>query len=97
MDGSEYIQPSSRREPMVERTGTEAVVREIKRGTRKKYSSEEEIRIELERLRGEMSIAELCWKEGQPAGRQGSIRMCTTSGAMHFSLSNAEKRAFLYI
>lgn len=49
---------------MAEKTDSEAVVREIKRRTRKKYSSEEKIRIVLEGLRGEMSIAELCRKEG---------------------------------
>ncbi len=49
---------------MVEKPGAEAVVREIKRRTRRKYSSEEKIRIVLEGLRGEMSIAELCRKEG---------------------------------
>ena len=49
---------------MVEKSGAEGVVREIKRRTRKKYSSEEKIRIVLEGLRGEMSIAELCRKEG---------------------------------
>jgi len=49
---------------MVEKTDSEAVVREIKRRTRKKYSSEEKIRIVVEGLRGEVSIAELCRKEG---------------------------------
>ena len=49
---------------MVEKTDSEAVVREIKRRTRKKYSSQEKIRIVLEGLRGEASIAELCRKEG---------------------------------
>jgi transposase len=49
---------------MVEKTDSEAVVREIKRRTRKKYSTEEKIRIVLEGLRGEVSIAELCRKEG---------------------------------
>jgi transposase len=38
----------------------ESVVREIKRKTRRKFSSEEKIRIVLEGLRGEESIAELC-------------------------------------
>jgi transposase len=42
----------------------ESVIRDIKRRTRKKYSSEEKIRIVLEGLRGEMSVAELCRKEG---------------------------------
>ena len=49
---------------MAENRDSEAVVREIKRQTRKKYSSEEKVRIVLEGLRGEMSIAELCRKEG---------------------------------
>jgi transposase len=42
----------------------ESVVREIRRKTRRKYSSEEKIRIVLEGLRGEESIAELCRREG---------------------------------
>ena len=39
-------------------------VREIRRQTRKRYSSEEKIRIVLEGLRGEYSIAEPCRREG---------------------------------
>jgi transposase len=42
----------------------ESLVREIKRNTRRKFNSEEKIRIVLEGLRGEASIAELCRKEG---------------------------------
>ena len=42
----------------------EAHVREIRRATRKQYSAEEKIRIVLEGLRGEYSIAELCRREG---------------------------------
>jgi transposase len=42
----------------------ESKVKEIRRNTRKKYSSEEKIRIVIEGLRGEISIAELCRKEG---------------------------------
>jgi transposase len=45
-------------------TDPESVVREIKRKTRRKFSSEEKIRIVLEGLRGEESIAELCRREG---------------------------------
>ena len=43
---------------------SEAVVREIRRKTRRKFSSEEKIRIVLDGLRGETSIAELCRREG---------------------------------
>jgi transposase len=39
-------------------------VKEIRRKTRRKLSSEEKIRIVLEGLRGECSIAELCRREG---------------------------------
>ncbi len=38
----------------------EKIVKDIKRATRKHYSSEEKIRIVLDGLRGEDSIAELC-------------------------------------
>ena len=40
------------------------VVRDIRRKTRKRHSAEEKIRIVLEGLRGEASIAELCRREG---------------------------------
>ena len=42
----------------------ESVVREIKRKTRRKFNSEEKIRIILEGLKGEDSIAEICRREG---------------------------------
>jgi len=42
----------------------EAKVREIRRRTRRKYSTEEKIRIVLEGLKGEESIAALCRREG---------------------------------
>ena len=42
----------------------ERVVREIRRATRRQFSAEEKIRIVLEGLRGEDSIAELCRREG---------------------------------
>ena len=43
---------------------SEKVVREIQRRTRRRFSAEEKIRIILEGLRGEESIAELCRREG---------------------------------
>ncbi len=42
----------------------ESVVRDIRRNTRRKFSSEEKIRIVLEGLKGEVSISELCRREG---------------------------------
>jgi transposase len=42
----------------------EKTVRDIRRATRRNYSAEEKIRIVLEGLRGEDSIAQLCRKEG---------------------------------
>ncbi len=43
---------------------SEAAVREIRRRTRRRFSVEEKIRIVLEGLRGEQSVAELCRREG---------------------------------
>ncbi len=43
---------------------SEQVVKDIRRATRKHYSAEEKIRIVLDGLRGEDSIAELCRREG---------------------------------
>ena len=42
----------------------EKVVEGIRRKTRRRFSAEEKIRIVLEGLRGEESIATLCRKEG---------------------------------
>ena len=42
----------------------DAVVKDIRRATRRQFSAEEKIRIVLEGLRGEESIAELCRREG---------------------------------
>ena len=45
-------------------SSAEKHVQAIKRQTRRKFSAEEKIRIVLEGLRGEYSIAELCRREG---------------------------------
>ena len=42
----------------------EKTVREIRRRTRRKFSSEEKIRIVIEGMRGEESISALCRREG---------------------------------
>ena len=47
-----------------QKDSAEKTVRGIRRATRRHYSAEEKIRIVLEGLRGEDSIAELCRKEG---------------------------------
>ena len=54
---------------MRQTTGTrkipgEQIVKDIKRAARNHYSSEEKIRIVLDGLRGEVSFAELCRREG---------------------------------
>ncbi len=42
----------------------EDMIRDISRATRRHFSAEEKIRIVLEGLRGEESIAEFCRREG---------------------------------
>ena len=49
---------------MSKKVSSESVVRDIRRQTRKKYSSEEKVRIVLEGMRGEESIVEICRCEG---------------------------------
>ena len=48
----------------IHKATSEKVVKDIRRATRKQYSAEEKIRIVLDGLRGEDSIAELCRREG---------------------------------
>jgi transposase len=49
-------------------SSSERIVKNIRRATRKQYSAEEKIRIVLDGLRGEHSIAELCRREGIAEG-----------------------------
>jgi transposase len=51
---------------MTEKKGAspEAIIRDIKRKTRRKFTAEEKIRIVLQGMRGERSIHDLCRKEG---------------------------------
>ena len=46
------------------RAPAEQVVKDIRRASRRHFSAEEKIRVVLEGLRGEESIAELCRREG---------------------------------
>ena len=50
--------------PRKKKQPSEAAVREIRRRARRRFSAEEKIRIVLEGLRGEESIAALCRREG---------------------------------
>lgn len=49
---------------MSEKESTEKKIKNIRRQNRKKYSAEEKIRIVIEGLRGDESVAELCRREG---------------------------------
>jgi len=49
---------------MTKKRSANSLISELKRKTRKLYSSEEKIRIIIEGMRGETTIAELCRREG---------------------------------
>ena len=65
------------RQKQDDRGAVEKAVREIKRRTRRRFSPEDKIRIVLQGLRGEDSIAELC-------RREGCTRTSITAGARSF-------------
>ena len=49
---------------MANKKKVKSIVKEIKRQTRRKFSAEEKIRIVLEGLKGEESVAQICRREG---------------------------------
>jgi len=53
-----------RRDSDYPKAPAEKVVKDIRRATRRRYNAEEKIRIVVEGLRGEDSIAALCRREG---------------------------------
>ena len=53
-----------RRKSEPDKAPAEQVIKDIRRATRRHFSAEDKIRILLEGLRGEDSIAELCRREG---------------------------------
>ena len=57
-----------KQKPAGRQSSSERPINDIKRKTRKQYSAEEKIRIVLDGLRGEDSIAELCRREGIAQG-----------------------------
>ena len=52
-----------RQKPGTRKPSSEKTIKDIRRKTRRSFSSEEKIRIVLDGLRGEDSIAELCRRE----------------------------------
>ena len=66
-------------------TSGERIVKDIKRKTRKQYSAEEKIRIVLDGLRGEESVAELCRREGNGASyiSEGLANYIRDNGMSH--------------
>lgn len=55
------------------RATAEQHVRDIRRATRKKYATEDKIRVVLSGLRGEYSIAELCRRDAAAANRSCDV------------------------
>ena len=53
-----------RQKPGSRSTASDKTIKDIRRATRKRHSAEEKIRIVLDGLRGEESIAALCRREG---------------------------------
>jgi transposase len=57
--------PKTASEPVIEQAKPVlSIIKDIQRQTRKQYSAEEKIRIVLEGLQGEVSVAEICRREG---------------------------------
>jgi len=75
-----------RRKSNILETPSERLARDIRRATRKQYSAEEKIRIVLGGLRGKVTIADLCRREGmrpplRPCSRHPTyVASCVASG-----------------
>ncbi len=76
------------------RETAERHVKDIGRKTRRKFSSEEKIRIVLEGLRGEYSIAELCKREGIATGDHTNARTPSRLITAEPVINMARTRAF---
>ena len=87
-----------------QKDSAEKAIRDIRRATRRQYSAEEKIRIVLEGLRGEDSIAELCrkeginqnlyyrWVEGVSGGRQETVGRCYRTRGQYRGSQNPAQR-----
>ena len=74
-----------RQKSVPEKEPATEVVKKIRRATRRHFSAEDKIRIVLEGLRGEDSIAELCRREGASrtfitAGRETFVHLNSLLG-----------------
>jgi len=49
---------------MTKKKNAGSLINDLKRQTKKRYSAEEKVRIVIEGMRGEVSVAELCREEG---------------------------------
>ena len=75
-----------RSKPMNSKAPAERVLKDIRRATRRHFSAEDKIRIVLDGLRGEDSIAELCRREGKSRSRKSAQdakwSFCLTAGTL---------------
>ena len=75
-----------RSKPMTTKAPAERVLKDIRRATRRHFSAEDKIRIVLDGLRGEDSIAELCRREGKSRSRKSAQdakwSFCLTAGTL---------------
>ena len=86
-----------RQKPAGRPSSSEHIIQDIKRKTRKPYSAEEKIRIVLDGLRGEDSIAELCRREGIAQGLyyKGSKDLKDADCGIHFNSRNLVLERFV--
>jgi transposase len=62
--GAQLLHKTRQKKTVPGKQPAEDMIRDIRRATRRHFSAEDKIRIVLEGLRGEESIAELCRREG---------------------------------
>jgi transposase-like protein len=75
--------------PRRKKQSSEAAVREIRRKTRRRFSAEEKIRIVLDGLRGEVSVAELCRREGIAANLLSLLKTWWSAQSLTFPSSGS--------